>query len=57
MQKEASPNITIQLEYLEDYTKMEYKLNVKNVAVHQKGKLEEVEKSYVSLYQALFTHV
>ena len=57
MQKEASPNITIQLEYLEDYTKMEYKLNVKNVAVHQKGNLEEVEKSYVTFYQTLFTHV
>ena len=57
MQKEASPNITIQLEYLEDYTKMEIKLNVKKVAVHQKGKLEEVEESYETLYQALFTHV
>jgi hypothetical protein len=57
MQEEASPYITIQPEYLEDYTKMEIKLNVKDVAVHRKGKLEEVENSYVTLYQAMSTNV
>jgi len=36
---------------------MEIKLNVKNVAVLQKRKLEEVENSYVSLYQELSTNV
>jgi len=36
---------------------MEIKLKVKNVAVHKKGKLEKVEKSYVNIYQALSTHV
>jgi hypothetical protein len=34
---------------------MEIKLNVKNVAVHQKGNMEVVEESYVTLYQALCT--
>jgi hypothetical protein len=36
---------------------MEIKLNVKNVAVHQKGKMEVVEESYVTLYKGLCTHV
>jgi len=57
MQEEASPYITIQPEYLKDYTKMEIKLNVKSVAVHQGGKMEEVEESYVNLYQAFCTYV
>jgi len=57
MQEEASRYVTIQPEYLEDYTKMEIKLNVKKVAVHQKGKMEEVENSYVTLYQALSTNM
>jgi hypothetical protein len=36
---------------------MEIKLNVKYVAVHQKGKMEVVEDSNVILYQALCTHM
>jgi len=36
---------------------MEIKLNVKNAAVHQKGKLEELEEYYVTLYQELSTNV
>jgi hypothetical protein len=36
---------------------MEIKLDVKNVAVHQKGKMEVAEESYVILYQALCTLV
>ena len=57
MQEEASHYTTIQPEYLEGYTKLEIKINVKNVAVHQKGKLEEVEEFYVTLYQELCAHV
>ena len=36
---------------------METKLNFKNVAVHQKFKMEVVEESYVTLYQCLCTHM
>jgi hypothetical protein len=59
MQEEATrySYVTIQPEYLEDYNKMEIKLNVKNAAVHQKGKLEELEEYYVTLYQELSTNV
>jgi hypothetical protein len=57
MQEEASRYITIQPEFLKYYTKMEIKLNVKCVALHQGGKMEVVEEFYVTLYQALFTHV
>ena len=35
---------------------MEIKFYVKNVAVHQKGKMEIVEECYVTFYQALDIH-
>ena len=49
--------IIIQSEYLYDYTKMEIKFYVKNVEMHQKGKMEVVEETYVNFDQALDTHV
>jgi len=35
---------------------MEIQSNVKNVSVHLKGKMELVEESHATLYQALCTH-